>query len=338
LNEAEILRRILSLRSVLVLLRNPTAFPSYGGLTSRKSIAVAIVLLTLALVFAVFAWRAPVKTISSPTLKFFPGCYQIYEKALNTNSDTFAERLFSLASRCYDGELFNYQVSQIPSLQNYQAYAEIAFGFAVSSGSVVLVSLSRCPRWLKRRMDFPTLLRIALMGVASVCFGMFAFFEGSNIAFAYTRNDLIRDKYFHLLPNPQASAALGLLAGASSIAMLRSRKGIDTGVRSGVLAFALPMFTAQLGLLLFGFGDMSLYVSRSVSQFFLLPPYSFYNPYNVAVGIPIGVPLLSNWAVLLVAGSLVALAILSGQTAEPRACQANRRREGAIQPVQKDEG
>ena len=270
-----------------------------------RRIVAPVFTISIALVFILLAWQAPLHTLpTKPLTSWFSQC-----NAGLRSAEPGADKRF-LLTNCETQYLLIWQGQFITRLQVFQSYAEIAEGFAMAAATVLLARVLKVPLWLKKSLSLP---RLPFMVLASVGFGFFIFFEGASIAFAYTHDDLIRDVFFHLLPNPAELAVLGLAWGAVCIGLLRSKFGLGLGVKSGILAFALPAFAAQVALAFLDFSEMSLYVTRAfqVSQWFLLPPYSFWNPWNQPVGIPVGVPLLSNWFVLIAAGSLFLVALFS---------------------------
>ncbi len=249
-----------------------------------QAVVLVLLLLSFSAAAAWMAWASPVKSLPSPSLSTIPAC-DLHD-GLASAGATGA----SVANRCAAAVAI-YQNQFVPEFRLYQSYAEIAEAFAVVVALCLLASVLRAPAFLKREVSLQKPLRLALASLGAAGLGAFAFLESLNLLYAETLNDQFIG-LFHSIPQPPVYAVLGLAVACVCFGVLRARRGLFAGLRSGVMLGAFSASIAQLFLLLFDSREMYLYVTRFSSNWVLF-----------------GFPVLSNWFVLVVSSGLLALGL-----------------------------
>jgi hypothetical protein len=129
-------------------------------------------------------------------------------------------------------------------------------------------------------------LRVVIILVGVVAFGVFLWVESFNILYANTGYGLYIN-LFHAFPDPPVSAILGLATASICFGLLRMKDGFSHGHKSGLMFGAIFVFVAQLCLLAFDVKEMTLYATGFSAD------WSLFN-----------LPVLSNWLLLVVSSYL----------------------------------
>jgi len=237
---------------------------------------VIMLLVTGALVFAGFAFIQPVRELPP-----YPTC-------VVTNQSTLAE-----ANACYAKSVdwMKKRTLVTPIVVTYQAEADLAESLAAVSLLVLLWPKVKAPESLKKPL---VLARLPLLMVVLAGTGLFVFAEATNIMNAHDwgLNSLANYLFYDLDKALPLHAFIGLVAASVGVGLMRARKGISEGIRSGVIFGCVFVAIAQAFLLTFDYGEMYLEVTGFVRQFVVL-----------------GFPVINNWLVLMTSISIVVLGV-----------------------------
>ena len=244
---------------------------------NRRLLLLVLCLLLGAAALAVVAWSSPVKSISQLT---FPYCGT--NPYFAPSCDAFAQAQgLSQAS-------FLIFSPQFPQFYLYQSSAEIAEGLAALA--LVLPLLQLDSKWL-RGSPMPRLPRWLVIATVAPCVSIFGFLvvlnvNGYNASLSFARPILAS---LPMPPGINAVGAIASLAWTAALAVVILKAGIIKTVK----AFAAPTILF-LTLVIFSYDrvEMTLHVTDFTTW---------------AVG---GIPLMSNWLLLVVSAGIVGWAIL----------------------------
>jgi hypothetical protein len=232
---------------------------------------------TGALVFAGFAFLQPVRELPP-----YPTC-------VVTNQSTLAE-----ANACYalSVDWMRKRTLVTPIVVTYQADADVAESLAAVSLLVLLSPKVKAPESMKKSL---LLARLPLLVVVLAGTELFVFAEATNIMNAYDwgLNSLAHYLFYDFDKALPLHAFIGLVAASVGVGLMRARKGISEGIRSGVVFGCVFVAIAQAFLLTFDYGEMYLEVAGFVRQFVVL-----------------GFPIINNWFVLMTSISIAVLGIM----------------------------
>lgn len=172
------------------------------------------------------------------------------------------------------------------------ASIEIAEGFIVIFALCLAIPRLKAPKSLRREVTLPKPHRFATISIGVAGFGVFGYAELFNVLYANTGYPL----FIHLFdvdPQMPVHAVLGLALACLCFGILKAKKGLSEGVRSGIMFGAVSVLVAQSCLLTFDYKEMTLHVTAFSSGWILF-----------------GVPVFNNWFALIVASFFTLLGAL----------------------------
>ena len=202
-------------------------------------------------------------------------------------------------------QLADYQISFLPSLEAYESFAEIAEGFTVVMILYLVIPEIRAPALLKKRIDLPKTLKVLAVMAGSAAFGVFCVLESLNILYANTGQWYFLN-LFNRVPYSPIMAVLGLAVASLCFGFVRAGNGVSKWVMSSVLFGTFFTVAAQVGLFVYDFKEMSFYALRITEDWYIVGHGAWLSQEYI----PIGIPLLSNWLVLVVSAGIFVLAAL----------------------------
>jgi len=173
---------------------------------------------------------------------------------------------------------------------SYVQVVEVMEGAVVGLILYCLVSMAKAPEFLKRGVVAPRPIQYALASAGAVGFGVFWYALLFDLLYAESRIS----QYillFHAIPSTNYSAVCGLVLCCLCVGVFRTKRGISEGLRFSVMFGALVVFAMQLLLLVFDSKEMYLHVT-------------YFAAWSWG-----GVDLLSNWFVLIVSASFLAILV-----------------------------